>query len=144
MTLKEFIKKYKIDGTVYYTGRREPHRFLDQKQHEDTWVVVLTADGYRSMAVNYYTGVAAEKRNDLSRPVKNPEIADVLNSIAMDASLVESAKDYRDFSEELGYGFDSIAGRNVYEACLKQTENLKWLLKEPTIYEELLWEVDFL
>lgn len=72
-----------------------------------------------------------------------PEIEDVLNCLAMDASSVENARDFEDFANELGYDSDSRSAEKTYRICQEQARELESLLGR-TNYQVLLFETETL
>lgn len=60
----------------------------------------------------------------LSEPMP-PDAVDVVSALCMDAECYDGARDWRDFCVELGYGDDSIRGRDAYYACERAAKYLR-------------------
>ena len=59
---------------------------------------------------------------------KRPELPDVLNSLALDASGYENARDFADFCGEYGYDTDSRKAEDIYRACQRGGDGVRKLL----------------
>ena len=57
-----------------------------------------------------------------------PDAVDVFAALCMDASCYDGARDWREFSVELGYGDDSVRGKEAYEACGRAAKFLRHAL----------------
>jgi hypothetical protein len=65
-------------------------------------------NGKRAPRVGLFSGPALEK----------PSAADVLYSLALDASVLDSAT-FEEWASELGYDPDSRSAEKIYRACLE-------------------------
>jgi hypothetical protein len=84
------------------------------------WRVTLRYEG-RRMVVTFSMGLALE----------GPPSADqVLEALLLDASGIESARDFADWCSEYGYDTDSRKAERIYKACQRQAERLRYLLSD--------------
>ena len=81
-----------------------------------------------------------------------PKAADVLSSMAMDASSAENAKDWQDFAREFGWETTvedpntarikpNAKAKNIYVACLRERDHLVKLFG-PARAKELMYETE--
>jgi hypothetical protein len=70
-----------------------------------------------------------------------PEFEDLLDCLASDASCIDSARDFSDFCDELGYNDDSIKDRKTYDTIKEQTRELEQLLGKDAL-QILMYEVE--
>lgn len=70
-----------------------------------------------------------------------PELADVLDCLASDASGADNARDFEDWASEYGYDTDSRKAEKIYNACVEGRDKLKAFLGAPA-YEALLWNTE--
>lgn len=70
-----------------------------------------------------------------------PTAADVLDSLANDASAWENSRSFENFASDLGYDPDSRKAEAIYRACGEIAKGLRNLLGAEG-YEELLWKVE--
>jgi hypothetical protein len=70
-----------------------------------------------------------------------PEVADVLDCLASDASGVENSRDFEEWCSEYGYDTDSRKAEKTYRICAAQAEQLKSFLGED-LYKQLLWDTE--
>lgn len=65
-----------------------------------------------------------------------PSIADVLECVLDDAAGVEQAQSFEEWAREFGFSNDEPdRGREVYDACVRQTAALRvWLRDELPVY----------
>lgn len=67
-------------------------------------------------------------QSDKKKPIL-PDIADVLYSLSMDASVLDHAS-YESFASEYGYDVDSRKGEAIYRACLELALKLRAAIGE--------------
>lgn len=72
---------------------------------------------------------------------KAPELADVLDCLASDASGWENAQDFEQWAYEYGYDPDSRTAERIYNTVEAQVDDMKVFLGE-TAYEALLWDTE--
>lgn len=70
-----------------------------------------------------------------------PEVAEVLDSLASDASTVENATSFEDWAGELGYDPDSRKAEQTYKACKRIAGDLRAFLGKD-LYSDLLWHTE--
>ncbi|HEX5016584.1 MAG TPA: hypothetical protein VFX15_03240 [Actinomycetes bacterium] len=70
-----------------------------------------------------------------------PTAADVLDSLASDASAWENARNFEDFANDLGYDTDSRKAEKIYNACGEVAKSLRHFLGNAA-YQALLYEVE--
>lgn len=91
--------------TVRFVGRN-----TDESGWEsDHWRVTLSYRG-RRMATTYHMGIGYHGAE--------PTLADVVYSLASDASAADTARDFADFCADFGYDTDSRKAERTYRACL--------------------------
>lgn len=69
-----------------------------------------------------------------------PTAADILNSLASDASGYEDARSFEDWCSEYGYDTDSRKAENIYRTIGKQAKQLKQFLGDD--YDTLLYKTE--
>ena len=82
------------------------------------------------------------QRTLIGKPVYRPELADVLDCLASEATGLENSKDFNDWCSEYGYDSDSRKAERIYNAVQEQTEELSRLLDAEGAYNALLYHVD--
>lgn len=70
-----------------------------------------------------------------------PEMPDVLDWVAAEAAVVETARDFEEWALQIGFDPDSRHAERVYRAWRRQTSNLRKLLGDEH-YEQLLWTTE--
>jgi hypothetical protein len=130
MQLAQLIENRKVGFTFAHGAKLD--RSLQQKwqfQARD-FSCRLTYQG-RSMTIDYWMGRGIKR---------DPNAADVLDSILSDASSFDSARDFRDWASDFGYDTDDpdvlTEAQKTYSTVRKQTDRLKTLLGND--YEEFL------
>lgn len=72
-----------------------------------------------------------------------PEIESVLDSLKLDASSYDDARDFEDFAANFGYDTDSRKAEALYRECGDQAKKLRNFLGRAA-YDQLLYEVESL
>ena len=72
---------------------------------------------------------------------KTPELANLLDSLASDASCYDNARNFEDFCSDLGYDEDSRKAEAIYRACGELAKELKYFLGAE-LYQTLLYKVE--
>lgn len=103
--------------------------FNETFPNSDGWTCVLKYKG-KQYTVHYYMGYGLNG--------KEPRKKDVLESLLLDASGYDNAKNYEDFADEFGYDPDSRKGEKVYNACGKVSKNMHRLFTKDEL--SALWE----
>lgn len=127
MTIQEFVEKHgvKIDSTLI-DARPDGGDWVEGSAH---WKVVVTVRGKR-MTIYYSQGPAV---------VAEPTAADVLDSLALDASCAQGT--FEDFCSEFGYDTDSRKVERLFKACQKVRVDLERLFRSDRV-EELIYQVE--
>lgn len=94
------------------------------------WSCRLRCNG-RQMTIAYSMGYAH---------TGEPELADVLDCLASDASGYENARDFQDWASEYGYDTDRRKAERTYNAVKRQSRKLRNLLGDQ--YDALLWNTE--
>lgn len=126
MDIQEFIKNHGITMTSR-KAKSNPNMADFKANH---YTVTISYDG-NSMSVPYSMGLGLSG---------SPEIEDVLDCLASDASGIENARNFEDWAAEYGYDRDSRKAEKTYNQCKKQSRELNELLGR--LYPVLLWEVE--
>ena len=71
---------------------------------------------------------------------KPPTIAEVLECLQMDASMLDQASDFEDWAADLGYDADSRSAETIYKGCVEQTTRFKEFLGEDLFNDFLILE----
>lgn len=66
-----------------------------------------------------------------------PDVADVLDSLASDASCYDNARTFEEFANDLGYDPDSRKAESIYNKCGQISKALRDLLGGWELYAEL-------
>ncbi len=109
-----FVRKNGVRISVSY-GAPENPEFIES----DGWSVTLKMDG-RQMTVPFYKGFGHHGAK--------PTAEEVLECLAMDAEGIENVFSFEDWCAEYGYDSDSRRAEKIYNACLRQTEELRKFL----------------
>lgn len=110
--LADFITQEGITLS-YRTAVRNPH--MENSQNMDNWRVTLRR-GINRMTLTFSKGYGHN-----GQP---PTATEVLDCLAMDASIIENVRDAEEFANELGYG-NRRQGASIYKATLSQTARLR-------------------
>jgi|HubBroStandDraft_1064217.scaffolds.fasta_scaffold708938_1 hypothetical protein len=70
-----------------------------------------------------------------------PDIRDVVDAVAAEAAVVDEARRYELWADQMGFDRDSRQGERAYRAARRQARLLRGLLGDER-YEELLWEIE--
>lgn len=119
----------------------------------DAYVVRLvwadqTAEKRTSPDVTYRMGIGHRKprkgrwATQEMMPVATPELADVLDSLIVDASCYDNARSFEDFCGDLGYDTDSRKALAMYEACRTTADWLTSLVGGESEMRHLMYEVE--
>lgn len=107
---------------------------MQESENMDHWKCVIRRKGnIGSMTLVFSMGMAHRG--------KEPEVADVLDCLASDASGIENSPSFEDWCSEYGYDTDSRKAEKTFKACEHQSKRLKKLLGED-LYAQLLWHTE--
>lgn len=124
MNLDEFITKYNITMDAEYA---ENNPNMDGNQIMNHYIVTLHHDD-REYSLYFSQGLGIKCEPTAKR---------VLESVLMDVSCVESGQTFEDFCAEIGYDADSRRAERIYNACLKERDQIGELFG-PEVYEEFI------
>lgn len=127
-TIHEFIVKHGIRMKCR-TATSNPH--MEGGDRMDHWKCTLTR-GRSRMGVTFSMGSGHNGRE--------PKVADVLSSLALDASGYENNKDFESWAGEYGYDTDSRSAHKTFNAVKKEVAKLKKFVG--SAYDELLYETE--
>lgn len=128
-TISDFLGCYPITLTTV----KVPNRYdVSWAARDCRHYVCILLHGEQHMLAHYSCGIA------LSDP---PSLASILDCLAHDATLAESAGGFSDWCGESGCSDDSIRERKVFRSCRRQSRQLRRLLGDEA-YHELLYETE--
>jgi len=127
-TLADFITGAGISMTAEETDHN-PH-MEDGGDKMDHWRVTMRA-GRSRMTLTFSMGSAHHG--------KAPEIANVLDCLASDASGFENARTFEEWCSEYGYNTRSRKAERTFRVVKQQSERLKTFLGD-SAYKTLLWD----
>lgn len=153
LTIQQFIKDNEI--TLEIEGGIDPRHMRSITPVKDAdgwehyaWVVTLKRDGL-TLTTSYHTGTghSTSRENPVTgAPILTPtppRVEDVLDSLKVDASSYDNARDFEDFANDFGYSTDSRKAEALYLACGEQAKKLRFFLGRE-LYDDLLWKVESL
>lgn len=125
-----FLQENNIAYAAHYVGET----MRENKWQCDAWRVSFAA-GKSRFETDYYTGLGHRKVPG-NRPLKKPHeigyvapkpvtpcAADVLYSLILDSSAIDTSFDY--WCSDYGYDADSISAFNTYQQCCKIAKELR-------------------
>ena len=130
-SLRRFVREQGIKFDAAWVAER-PDGLDDERASAANHYRCLIRAGGRRMTVHYSMGSAW---------TAEPELEDVLYSLALDASGFESAGGFEDWCGEYGYDTDSRRAERTWRSVERQSQALKRVLGESG-YRRLLWEVE--
>ena len=113
MTLQEFIKKHMVDSAISTKVPENPN-MADHKDM-DHWFVRIKTKAGTNMSLYFSKGFGHNG--------KAPNVAEVLESLTMDASSVHG-HDFETWARDLGYDTDSRKAEKIYKACQKLRDKM--------------------
>lgn len=129
-TMQEFIKEQRVHMADPEMVDRNPN-MEDDEWRADHYKLVLRRKG-KQMTVYFSMGVAL---------CREPELAEVLSTLALDSADVENARGFEDWASEYGYDTGSRKAVRLYDMCKRQAARLETFLGGRA-YDSLLWETD--
>ena len=127
--LKDFIQANKLTMTAQWADHN-PH--MADSANMDHWKVKIRK-GKQSMSLYF------SKR--FGHHGKEPQLDEVLDCLASDASSTENAMDFEDWASEFGYDVDSRKAEKSYKTIEQQKAKLLNLLGDEA-YQQLLYETE--
>ncbi len=70
-----------------------------------------------------------------------PPMPEVLDAVAAEAAVIETARCFEEWAEQMGFDQDSRYGERVYRAWRRDAGRLRKLLGEER-YQQLLWDTE--
>lgn len=131
MTIEQFIAQYNVRADVK-PADRNPNVVADDWTRDASHYRIVLHAGPRQLTTYFSMG---------SAHTREPGAAEVLDSLASDASSVEYVRDFEQWADEIGYDPDSRKAFATFEVVRKQSAALKRLLGDDA-YDELLNEVE--
>jgi hypothetical protein len=128
MKLDEFISKHGISMT---TRRADSNPSMVDSRDMNHYRVTIKA-GRSRMTIPFSQGYGIKH---------DPELGNVLDCLASDASGFENSRSFEDWAGDYGYDTDSRKAERTFMAVGKQSAKLKALLGEDA-YSELLWNTE--
>lgn len=83
----------------------------------------LTVDEADALSRELETGRTA-RRHALSKPIPAPSIGEVMQSLARNSDVLDSA-DFEEWARDLGYDTDSREAESIYRACVEIATKLR-------------------
>lgn len=131
ITLDQFIAEQQLEMSVLPV-KRNPH-MSEQLPRNFECTITVVGRGYHEPMTVYFSQGSAHK--------KKPTLAEVLDCLASDASGVDNARSFEDWSSEYGYDTDSRKAEHTYNTVKEQAQQLRGLLGR-SAYEQLLYETE--
>lgn len=131
MTLQQFIKKHRLRMESDLTDRN-PNMDDDNWSRQATHWKCVIKRGRATMTVHFSQGPAV---------AREPELDDVLDSLASDSASYLNARGFEDWAGEYGYDTDSRKAERTFSAVGKQVADLRRLLGQPAL-EELAFKTE--
>lgn len=128
MTIQEFIQGAGLSMNVRPADNNPNMPDADRMNHYRCQIKA----GRSRMTVLFSMGSAL---------MHEPELKEVLDCLASDASGLENARSFEDWCGEYGYNTDSRWAERTYRTIERQADKLKNLLGE-SAYETLLWKIE--
>lgn len=125
MTYDEWAERYGITGEI------EPAETHEGWEGDGFHYSVTLRGGASAMTVPFSTGTGWDHA---------PTVADVLDSLASDASGFEDSDGFEDWAAGLGYDTDSRKAEATYRAVEAQTAELRQVAGDG--FEDLLWNTE--
>jgi hypothetical protein len=132
-TTTEFAEELGLVFHAKETGRRTDGMMADMPVGSRHFLLAIEnpATG-QGMTVQWSQGPAIES---------DPELPDVLDTLASDATGFENVNGLSEWAREYGYSDDVERAVSTFEAVKGQAERLRVLLGDDD-YERLLWNVE--
>lgn len=131
MRLAQFIKKHRLRMECELTDRN-PNMADDEWARRATHWKCVIKRARSSMTVHFSQGPAI---------AHEPELEEVLDSLASDAAGYLNARDFEDWASEYGYDTDSRRAEKTFAAVGQQVADLRRLLGQPAL-EELAFKTE--
>lgn len=129
ISMKQFLSKYPVKMSVSWADENPNMDGMPAGSRHFKCVLRFQR---RRLTTYFSQGPAIERE---------PSVEDVLDCLAMDASVVANAGSFEDWCGEYGYDTDSRKAERTYAACQEQAQGLERLLGE-SANNLLLWETE--
>lgn len=127
--MKKFIAANKIRMVCEWT---DSNPNMEDSNNMDNWKCILKS-GKKQFTIFFSMGYGHHG--------KQPEIEDVLDCLASDASGFVNAESFEYWCDEYGYNSDSRKAEKIYKTIGSQAKKLEKFLGE-TEYNRLLWDTE--
>lgn len=141
MDTKEKVAQFLTENNITFSTRYVGETVRENNWKCDAWRVTFSS-GKSRFETDYYTGLGLRKQ---VKPMPNPPFrkgtlayeeweksayvpqkpcsADVLHSLTLDSSAIDTSFDY--WCSDYGYDTDSISAFNTYQQCCKIAKELR-------------------
>lgn len=132
------VNAFLMENNITYIARYVGETMRDNKWQCDAWRVSFAA-GKSRCETDYFTGLGHRKkgREYVNAGFKTPDnpvapcAADVLYSLVLDSSAIDTSFDY--WCDEYGYDADSISAFNTYQQCCKIAKEMRQVFNHAQI-----------
>lgn len=93
---------------------------MSDQKGSSHWIVTLSSKKTLQTMVLHFTQGAAHKGH--------PKLKDILSCCQSDANSVEGCGSFEDWAQDMGYDPDSRQAEKIYNACVKEREDLQRVL----------------
>lgn len=128
-TIQSFIVSAGITMSAAWTDHNPT---MTNSDHMDHWRCVIRV-GKARMSLVFSMGSG--------HGGKRPDLADVLDCLASDASGYENARSFTDWCSDYGYDEDSRRALKTFKAIERQATSLARVLGD-SAYQTLLWDTE--
>lgn len=115
-------------GTAHAPAGKMPERTAYERNRKREAVALEIETGRQARCFS------VDGKFHVGKPIAPPSIGDVLQSLALDASVLD-AGGFEGWAEEFGYDPDSRKAESIYRACLEIATKLRAALGEPLLSE---------
>lgn len=129
-TLKAFIQEHKITLSDIRYVDSNPHMISEQRMNHYK-VTLRNRSNRRQFTLYFSMGLGLSGK---------PEVADILDCVAMDSVSVENARNFSEWTSEFGYSEDDSQAKRTYEVCQRQAEKLRKFIGKG--YSNLLFKTE--
>lgn len=133
ISVQDFIKEHQLTMSAQRVESR-PDSFMTDKGMRH-WLCIIKQEGKGNpelMTLFFSQG---------SAHTKAPNLAEVLDCMASDASSVENSRDFEEWCSEIGYDTDSRKAEATYNECKAQARHLERVIGRSAL-RQLVEEVE--
>lgn len=127
-----------IDQFIASNALRFSYRQVDARKDASDWgpgarhYRATIRKGRPSMMVDYSQGAGI---------TDDPQLADVLDSLASEFAGVDNSRDFADWCSEYGYSDDSRKAERIYRAIIKQRYSLERVIGDDAV-QALMYDTE--